>query len=67
MMLDYKITSDAKMEITDITGNLVGTYILPTTSTTMQVQNNNLQSGMYLYRIISNNTVVKQGKIVVMK
>ena len=67
MILGYNLKNDASLEITDITGNLVGTYILPATETTMQVQNNNLQNGMYLYRVISNNTIIKQGKIVVMK
>jgi type IX secretion system substrate protein len=67
MTLDYNLNNDAHLEITDITGNLVGTYMLPATETTLQVQSNNLQSGMYMYRIISNNAVIKQGKIVVMK
>jgi type IX secretion system substrate protein len=67
MTLDYNLKNDAVMEITDITGNLVATYVLPATETTMQVQNNNLQNGMYMYRIISNNAIIKQGKIVVMK
>jgi hypothetical protein len=68
MMLDYSINDDAHLEITDITGNLVGTYNLPATGTTMKVQSNNLQNGMYLYRVISsNNAVIKLGKIVVMQ
>ena len=67
MMLDYNLKNDAHLEITDITGNLLRTYILPATETTTQIQNNNLQSGMYLYRVISNNAVIKQGKIVIMK
>ncbi len=67
MMLDYSINDDARLEITDITGNLVGTYNLPATGTTMKVQSNNLQNGMYLYRVISNNVVIKLGKIVVMQ
>jgi hypothetical protein len=67
MMLDYTIKDDARLEMTDITGNLVGIYNLPATGTNLQIQNNNLQSGMYLYRVISNNIIIKQGKIVVMK
>jgi len=51
MMLDYSINDDASLEITDITGNLLGTYNLPATETTMKVQSNNLQNGMYLYRV----------------
>jgi hypothetical protein len=68
MMLDYSINTDARLEIMDITGNLVGTYNLPATGTTIKVQNDNLQNGMYLYRVISNNnTIIKIGKIVVMQ
>ncbi len=68
MMLDYSIKDDAHLEITDITGNLVGTYYLPATGTTMKIQSDNLQNGMYLYRVISNyNVIIKLGKIVVMQ
>lgn len=67
MQVDYLIKDDAHMEMMDITGNIVGTYNLPANGTTIQLQNDNLQSGVYLYRIISNNTVIKQGKIVVMR
>ncbi|MGZ3862718.1 MAG: T9SS type A sorting domain-containing protein, partial [Bacteroidia bacterium] len=67
LFLDYIIGKDANLEIVDINGNLVGTYNLPTTRTRVEVRNENLQNGVYLYRIISNNNMIKFGKIVVMK
>jgi hypothetical protein len=67
MTLEYSINNDARLEIMDITSTLVGTYNLPVTSNTIQIKNDNLQNGIYLYRVISNNAVIKQGKIVVMQ
>ena len=67
MSIEYNIKKDAYLEMMDITGNLVGTYNLPAAGNILQVKNENLQNGVYLYRVISNNAVIKQGKIVVMQ
>jgi hypothetical protein len=67
MFVDYKITTDAIMEIVYLNGNLVGTYNLPVTDSHIEIKNDKLQSGVYLYRIISNNNMVKFGKIVIIK
>jgi hypothetical protein len=65
--INYNIVTDAVIEITDVTGNLVGTYNLPVSGTIIQIKNDNLPSGVYMYRIIANNTVIKLGKIVIIK
>ncbi|MGZ3862719.1 MAG: T9SS type A sorting domain-containing protein [Bacteroidia bacterium] len=65
--VQYDAKENTRMEIVDINGNLVGTYNLPTTRTQIEVKNENLQNGVYLYRIISNNNMIKFGRIVVMK
>jgi hypothetical protein len=65
--INYDIVTDAVIEITDVTGNLVGTYNLPVSGTIIQIKNDNLPSGVYMYRIIGNNTVIKLGKIVIIK
>ena len=67
MNIDYNIKEDARLEIMDITGKLVVTYNLPATGTTLQIKNNYLQNGMYLYRVISNDKLIKLGKFVVMQ
>lgn len=67
MTLEYKMGKVANLEIVDLNGNLVERYNLPTTGNQLEVKNEKLQNGVYLYRIISNNTVVKFGKIVIMK
>jgi hypothetical protein len=67
MTLEYKIGKDAHLEIVDLNGNLVETYNLPATENHLEIKNEQLINGVYLYRIISNNTVVKFGKVVVMK
>ena len=65
--IEYYLHTDAVIEITDITGNLVGSYYMSATETTIQVQNNYLQSGVYLYKVISNDNIIKLGKIIVMQ
>ena len=55
------------MEISDLTGNLVGIYPMPATENTIQVKNNYLQNGVYFYRVICNDAVIKLGKIVIMQ
>ena len=67
MMLEYSIKGDARLLISDFTGNLVGAYDMPATENSIEVKNNYLQNGVYMYRIISNDILIKVGKIVVMQ
>ncbi|MEO8761335.1 MAG: T9SS type A sorting domain-containing protein [Bacteroidia bacterium] len=67
MNIDYSVKEDASLEIMDITGKLVVTYNMPATGTNIQIKNNYLQNGMYLYRVISNDKLIKIGKFVVMQ
>ncbi|MGZ3864764.1 MAG: T9SS type A sorting domain-containing protein [Bacteroidia bacterium] len=63
--VQYNFKEDAKMEITDINGTLVGKYNLPANDTKLEIRNDNLSNGIYLYRIISDKPIT--GKIVIMK
>ena len=68
MFFTYKITKDAHLEISDIKGSLVGTYILPATTNNFEVKNENLKDGIYFYKVIDDKgTVVKIGKIIVVQ
>jgi type IX secretion system substrate protein len=66
MSVEYKVSKDAYLEITDINGNLVGKYNLPALGTKIDIRNDNLNNGVYLYRVI-NDVVVSTGKVVIMK
>ena len=65
--VEYKIVHNAILEITDISGKLVGTYNLPFDSYKMQITDDKLENGMYLYRIVSDNSILKTGKIAILK
>jgi hypothetical protein len=67
MSVGYNMKEDAILEITDITGNIVGTYDMPLVKTQLQIKNGELPSGIYFYRIMCKDTVVKLGKIVIIK
>jgi len=67
MTLSYSMKEDARIEITDITGNLIATYNMPASTSNIQVKNDNLPAGVYMYRIMGINTIIKLGKIVIIK
>lgn len=67
MTLEYKITQNATLEITDISGKLVGKYNLPADSFKIQITNERMENGIYLYRVLANSSILKAGKIIVMK
>ena len=67
MFISYKIINDAVMEITDLNGNIIHSYILSANSIQLQIKNDDLQNGVYLYRVIGKENIIHQGKIVVIK
>ncbi|MGZ3863811.1 MAG: T9SS type A sorting domain-containing protein [Bacteroidia bacterium] len=67
MTLEYSMKENGILEITDISGKLVGKYNLPVNSSKIQIINDDLQNGIYLYRIMGDNNILKTGKIAVMK
>lgn len=67
MILDYQITKEAVLEITDICGILVGKYNLSFENKRIEIKNDKWVDGIYLYKIIGNNFILKSGKIVVIK
>jgi hypothetical protein len=68
MMVEYSIKDDASLEITDLSGKLVGKYKLISTDSKTEIKNDKLENGIYLYRIITSaGTQLKTGKIAVIK
>ena len=67
MSIAYNLTENARLEITNVTGNIVAGYSMPVTSNTLQIKNNDLQNGIYFYRVLSNDKLIKLGKFVVMQ
>jgi hypothetical protein len=67
MTFEYSIKDDAVLEISDLNGRLVGTYNLPASNSQMVVKSENLINAIYMYRVTSNGSVIKIGKIVVMQ
>jgi type IX secretion system substrate protein len=64
MFINYKITNDAVMEITDITGNVVGVYNLKSTENKSEIRNDNLCNGIYFVQIKTAEGIVTN-KIVI--
>jgi hypothetical protein len=69
MVLNYSILSNdkAEMKIYDITGKLIGSYQINNASNQMEIRDDQLNNGIYFYRISINNQVVQADKIVIIK
>ena len=68
IFFDYSLNGNTHLEISDINGRLIETYILLETTNHFETRSEFLQNGIYFYSITDNqNTVIKTGKIVVMK
>ncbi len=57
----------AVLEIYDINGILVDSYNLSSSAHKLEMRNEGLSEGIYLYKIIENNAILKSGKIVIIK
>jgi hypothetical protein len=69
MLLDYKINQGDKgmIKIYDLTGKLMFSYELNANTDQMQINNADLNNGIYMYDIIVNNKTVKTDKLVIIK
>jgi len=66
---EYKLKPDEKglISILDVTGKLVESYILENNKNNVQIYANGLNSGVYLYQIIINGSLVYGHKLVIIK
>ena len=67
MYIAYNLTENARLEITNVTGNIVGIYNMPAANTTLQIKSNDLSNGIYFYRVMCNDAMIKLGKIVIIQ
>jgi len=67
MIIEYSISNDAVLDITDINGKLVGRYNLSAAGTTLNITNDKLENGIYIYHVTGGNNYSNTGKIVIMK
>lgn len=66
-VIDYSMTNEAFMEIYNINGILVGRYRMSSEDKRIEIRNDKWQDGIYFYKIIGDNLILKSGKIVVLK
>jgi hypothetical protein len=67
MTMDYELTSDAQLHITDVTGKSIGSYTLNSSQKTIDINMENLTNGVYLYTVINQQGLVKTGRFVIIK
>jgi len=69
MTLDYKLADSetGAIEIYDLAGKLISNHVFNSSSTTLQVNENNLDAGAYYYCIKVNGNKVKTDKLIIIK
>jgi hypothetical protein len=67
MTLEYSISKNAELVITDLTGKPVCTYLLDKNSRQTPIACEGLSGGIYLYRVMVDGEVVNSGKIGIVK
>jgi hypothetical protein len=67
--LEYNIdnSSDAFMEIFDVTGKRVDAFVLNPKSNLVQINESSLVNGLYYYRISCGETIISSNKLVIIK
>jgi hypothetical protein len=67
MVVNFAISNDASLLITDITGKHVCSYKLPASESSMNISCEKLENGVYLYYVIEGEKVIKSDKLVIIK
>jgi OmpA-OmpF porin, OOP family len=69
MTLDYQIekTGRAFLEITDLTGNVVAKYELSENNDKLEISQNELNNGVYIYHVIVNGRLLQSDKLIIIK
>ncbi|MEO7397070.1 MAG: T9SS type A sorting domain-containing protein [Ilumatobacteraceae bacterium] len=69
MKMDYSLGENQSGELTiyDITGKKINTYKLEEGENTLKIDEQKLEAGVYLYKVLVNGKSVQQDKIVIIK
>jgi hypothetical protein len=69
MVLEYHVekSESAFLEITDLTGHTMERYQLLDDSDKLKINSEVLMNGMYIYKVIVNDKIVKSDKLIIIK
>ena len=67
MVLDYVIDADGTLDILDANNKLVARYKVNAKEQKMEINNEQLVNGVYVYRLMVKNEIIKTDKIVIIK
>ncbi|MFI5148776.1 MAG: S8 family serine peptidase [Bacteroidia bacterium] len=69
MTVNYAITGDenAQLMIFDVNGKLMDSYLLKSDATSLQISNQNLANGVYMYRVVTSSRTLNTGRLVIIK
>ena len=58
---------NAQMMIYDLSGKQIVAYVLPENSNVTEINNSDLQNGVYFYKIMINGKIKQTEKLVIIK
>lgn len=69
MKFDYQLSDDQNgtIVICDVSGRKISQYLLEHSKTTIGIDDDSLQNGLYFYEVIVNDKVVSTNKIIIIK
>jgi len=68
MYLEYQnLQETARFELFDVTGRKIVTYNLTTENGKLNINQNGLNNGVYVYRLINDKRKFKFGKVIISK
>jgi PKD repeat protein len=69
MTVNYSISGDenAMLCIFDLNGKQVAGYLLKADATSLEISNENLSNGVYMYKVISKESILNTGRLVIIK
>ena len=67
MIFEYNLLSNAQLRISDVSGREIGLYKLNMAENSIEINNESLINGVYLYTVLNEQGMVKTGRIVIMK
>ncbi len=69
MVLDYDLGADdtGTLQLMDVTGKIISSYKIVANKGILQMNEQNLMNGVYFYRILVKDKIVKTDKVVIIK
>lgn len=67
MVLEYHISSPGTLDIMDYDNHIIASYPLPADQERLEIHHTQLANGVYLYRVLAGQEIIRTDKIIIMR